>query len=72
MDFDFGFFFVLKAYVKVHWARSGYADVYLKDINGNLLYHKKLTGNFWWDGASFYRAKWGLYRFKHILFFVFC
>ena len=62
----FGFF--KKAIVKVNFATSGYADVTLKGLTGNQLYHQKLTGNFWWDNVEYYGPKWGLYRKKSEIF----
>ena len=58
----------IKAIVKINYATSGYADVTLKGLTGNSLYHKKINGNFWWDGAEFYGPKWGLYRRKSDIF----
>ena len=36
-----------QAYVKIHYTETGYADIYLKDIHGKQLFHKKISGNFW-------------------------
>ena len=40
----------------------GYFRVMLKDLTGNLLYSGKVNNDNWWNQASFYRPKWGLYR----------
>lgn len=43
-------------------ASSGYFRVFLKDLAGKKLYSNKVFNENWWDEASFYRPKWGLYR----------
>jgi len=40
-------FKIFQAYVKINFSENGYADIYLKDIAGAQLFHKKITGNFW-------------------------
>ena len=62
------FHFYFKAIVKINFATSGYADVTLKGRTGNLLFHKKINGKFWYDGAEYSGPKWGLYRTKSDLF----
>jgi hypothetical protein len=32
--------------VKVHFTTSGYADITLKDVNGNLLHHRTISGKY--------------------------
>ena len=61
-------FYLFKAFVKVNYGTSGYADVTLKGLTGNELFHKKINGKFWFDGADYYGPKWGLYRAKSDLF----
>ena len=45
--FHYKLAFFNQAYVKINYSESGYADVYLKDIHGTQLFHKKISGNFW-------------------------
>jgi hypothetical protein len=59
---------LLQAFVKINYATNGYADVTLKGLTGNLLYHKKINGNFWFEGSDHYGPKWGLYRAKSSIF----
>ena len=54
-----------QAFVKMHHSINGYAEVTLKNFDGVELYHNKIFGNFWWDGAEYYGPKWGLYRYKN-------
>ncbi len=56
--------FFLQAFVKINYATNGYADVTLKGLTGNLLYHEKVNRNFWFEGSDYYGPKWGLYRAK--------
>ena len=60
-----------QAYVESNFQKGnslGFFRVMLKDLSGNLLYSKEVENDNWWNEASFYRPKWGLYRQKSLLF----
>ena len=53
---------MFQAFIKINFDTSGSAEITMKNSTAAEFYHNKIYGNFWWDGADYYKGKWGLYR----------